>query len=96
MLINNPEGIKEDENLKVCYRGLEEDLQDLKNDGWVRVIKYQRDKEIVLYPINKNEKNVEVRDKISSKSASLLTEVWDKDVSVLHIYQIQLNLLTLQ
>jgi len=39
-MINNPEGIKENEDLKVCYRGLEEDLLQLKNEGWIRVIKY--------------------------------------------------------
>ena len=40
LLLNNPEGIKEDDDLRVCYKGLEEDLQDLKNDGWIRVIKF--------------------------------------------------------
>jgi hypothetical protein len=72
LFLCNPEGIKEDDDLKVCYRGLEEDLAQLKSEGWVRVIKFQRDKEIVLFPINKNESQVEVREKIPPKAATLL------------------------
>lgn len=40
MILNHPEGVKEDEDLRVCYKGLEEDLQNLKNEGWIRELRF--------------------------------------------------------
>lgn len=85
LLISHPDGIKEDEDLKVCYKGLEEDLQELKNEGWVRIIKSNKD--FVLFPLNKEEQNVEIRDQISTKTKNLLTDIWDKDVIILFLFQ---------
>jgi hypothetical protein len=45
-----PEGIKENEPLLCCYKGIGEDLKALKLEGWVREIKVK--KEIVLFPID--------------------------------------------
>ncbi|CDW74677.1 UNKNOWN [Stylonychia lemnae] len=74
LLVNNPEGIREDDDLRECYRGLEEDLEDLKNLGWVRVVKVQRDQ--ILFPINKNESHVEVRHNINPKISNMLSDIW--------------------
>lgn len=40
LILSNPEGLEEDEELKWCYRDLEKDLEELKREGWVRTIKY--------------------------------------------------------
>lgn len=81
LILNNTEGIKEDEDLKVSYKGLEEDLATLKADGWIRVIKCQ--KELVLFPLNKDDVAVEVKERIGSKIQNLLADIWDKEVSII-------------
>eukprot|EP00347_Sterkiella_histriomuscorum_P011336 403372843 len=93
LLLNNPEGIKEDDDLRVCYKGLEEDLQELKNNGWIRVIKFQRDKQIVLFPVNKNDGKVEVREKIGTKISTMLSEIWDKDIEQIEEFKFEQVLL---
>lgn len=79
--MNHPEGIKEDDDLKVCYKGLEKDLKELKQEGWIREIIIKSQKDIVLFPLNKEESLIEVRNQISSKTRNLLAEVWDNDVN---------------
>jgi hypothetical protein len=78
LILNHSEGIKEDEDLRVCYKGLEQDLELLKSEGWIRVITSQ--KELVLFPVNKDDAEVEVREKISVKTKTLLHDIWDNEV----------------
>ena len=80
LILNHPEGIKEDEYLIECYPTTEKDLEELKKDEWIRVITSQ--KEVVLFPINKDLTEIEVRDKISSKTKSLLSDIWSNEVMV--------------
>ena len=51
LILSHPKGLKEEQKLRVCYRGLEQDLEQLKAEGWVRSIITNK-KEIVLFPIN--------------------------------------------
>lgn len=78
MIINHQEGIKEDEYLVECYPSTERDIADLKKEGWIRVVVSQKD--VVLFPINKDLSEIEVRDKISIKTKNLLADIWTSEV----------------
>ena len=85
LILTHPNGLKEEQKLRVCYRGLEQDLEQLKQEGWVRSITTGR-KEIVLFPINLNDKEIEVRQKYQKKTLGILSEIWDKEVCYFIVY----------
>ncbi len=70
--------MKQDEDLLVSYVGLEKDLDELKSEGWVRTL--QANKETVLFPIDKNNAAVEVRESVSAKCRNLLCDIWENEV----------------
>lgn len=66
--------------MRACYKGLEKDLKELKEEGRVRSILSQ--KEIVLFPIDKSLDKIEVRHKIPPKAAALICSIWESSVSI--------------
>jgi hypothetical protein len=56
-------------------------LKELNEEGWVRSIVINK-KEITLFPINKENKEVEVRPLYSKKTLNILSEIWDKEVRI--------------
>mgnify|MGYP001806872219 CR=1 FL=1 len=81
LILTNKNGIKENENLMVCYRGLEDDLAALKAEGWVKSIITNK-KEMVLFPTDLDSKEVEVRPQYSKKTLNILSEIWEKEVTI--------------
>jgi hypothetical protein len=45
-------------------------------------------KEVVLFPINKDDAEVEVREKIGLKTKTLLHDIWDSEVRPDRVYVI--------
>ena len=90
LILTHPNGLKEEQKLSVCYRGLESDLEQLKQEGWVRAIITNK-KDIVLFPINLNDQEIEVRPKYQKKTLGILSEIWDKEVrdnSINYVYSV--------
>ena len=61
-------------------------MKQLKQEGWVRSIPTSskatpRKKIVVLFPINLNEKDIEVRPNYQKKTLDILSEIWDEKVS---------------
>lgn len=61
LILNSPTGIEENSDLEDCYQGVVKDLESLKQEGWIRVIKNNKTKKNILFPIDLSLTNVEVR-----------------------------------
>ena len=82
LILDTPTGIKEDDDefkQQIDYRNLRKDLEDLKKEGWVRVV--VSNKTNVLFPCDKNDKLIEVRQHFPQKSLAFLANIWDQTVS---------------
>ena len=73
MLKRTPTGInEEDKDFKevIAYYKLENDLQSLKDEGWIRSVK--SNKNTIIFPCDKELEKIEVRDQYPKKSLSLI------------------------
>lgn len=80
-------GIPDDDDLRYCYRGIENDIEALIDQGWIRVIKTQdsnkkkdceENKKRFLFPCNKNEKDIEVD--FPKNCQSYMADLWENKV----------------
>ena len=79
LILSQPTGIREDQDLLICYDGVERDLKELKSEGWVRVLRNSQ-KETYLFPVDLSNKKVEVRPDYPAKALTLLQDIWDKEI----------------
>ena len=79
-------GLQDDENLKFCYRGIENDIEDLIEQGWIRVI-MTKDKNVhskdgqkkrILFPLDKDNLDVEIDFPVHCQS--YMSDLWDKKI----------------
>ena len=37
-ILNEPNGVRDDDDLRSCYIGIDQDIEELKKEGWLRDI----------------------------------------------------------
>ena len=85
MLDQGEYGIQDGEKLEMCYKGVLEDIEELVNEGWIRVVKVTENargtiKETrVFFPKDLTNKEVEfTNDELPDNCQRFLSDMWQK------------------
>ena len=86
ILENGEYGIKDDQNLELCYEGIERDVEELISECWIRVLKVKesnrgaqnKDKESrIFFPRDLAEKEVEFsKAELPDNCSNYVADLW--------------------